>query len=802
MANKLFQPDLDRAVHSGCFGLDLFGDFALRAPDGALVRGLSRKARGLIAYLAITRECVSRDELATLLWGDREVEQARASLRQACYELRHALPVTTPLLLAVGRDEIALDRQQIVTDIASMAAVSDDPCGLAEALDPARRLLLRDLTTLSPAFDDWLRIERVRLSDVRRVLAIAAAREASESRRWADARQIATALLFNDPTDADAAKIAMRAAVECDDPEAARSLYARHAEALRRNLDTVPSAATRALLGEGITAVKAAPKAIAKGRTTIDAADLRLGGSLVPTTRHFALLQKSRRSLVVVGAVIAVAVIAGTQFRSAAPSPADELVRVEALAAPRGDEEAQAVSAGLRAAVARNLAGSETPVQIIDAGIPGSATPALIVRGNTMNDHGLLRANIEFVSTRSAEVVWAWKVTRPVAELDQFEDQIGLQIARELHFAYTSGRGPFFDRDPELARLSLAHTDTLARSGDESVRFAALITSRAPGFARGWAEYATDYILASEDLPTELRLAAIARARRYALLALALNPHEGLAYGALMLTMDTAPQWIEQDAMAARGMTADPKEPMIHSFRYDSLAGVGRLRDALVEAKLGFQREHFLPGPIIKQIEGEAMLGDRAAARDDLALAQRFWPHHPWFEGVTLQFEFALGDPVKALKLLDAREAKNREDRLPFRRAFLQWRIAPSATTKAEAIRQVEASPRGGGSVDRVQVLTMLGQIDAAYRLAANVPTSSFPESSWFAVALAPFRADPRFMTFAARMGLARIWQQTGRWPDFCSEQGLRYDCKAAARAALLLQDRVHASYRLGTDIR
>ena len=49
MANKLFQPDLDRAVHSGCFGLDLFGDFALRAPDGALVRGLSRKARGLIA---------------------------------------------------------------------------------------------------------------------------------------------------------------------------------------------------------------------------------------------------------------------------------------------------------------------------------------------------------------------------------------------------------------------------------------------------------------------------------------------------------------------------------------------------------------------------------------------------------------------------------------------------------------------------------------------------------------------------------------------------------------------------------
>jgi hypothetical protein len=51
----------------------------------------------------------------------------------------------------------------------------------------------------------------------------------------------------------------------------------------------------------------------------------------------------------------------------------------------------------------------------------------------------------------------------------------------------------------------------------------------------------------------------------------------------------------------------------------------------------------------------------------------------------------------------------------------------------------------------------------------------------FFRVNMREFRNDPRFMPLAARYGLVRYWKKTGRWPDFCLEADLPYDCKAEA---------------------
>jgi len=45
--------------------------------------------------------------------------------------------------------------------------------------------------------------------------------------------------------------------------------------------------------------------------------------------------------------------------------------------------------------------------------------------------------------------------------------------------------------------------------------------------------------------------------------------------------------------------------------------------------------------------------------------------------------------------------------------------------------------------------------------------------------------SDARFMGVAQRLGLLRYWQESGRWPDFCMEPKLPYDCeKVAAQLA------------------
>jgi hypothetical protein len=82
-----------------------------------------------------------------------------------------------------------------------------------------------------------------------------------------------------------------------------------------------------------------------------------------------------------------------------------------------------------------------------------------------------------------------------------------------------------------------------------------------------------------------------------------------------------------------------------------------------------------------------------------------------------------------------------------------------------------------------------LGDADNAFMLARTLyqrqdskPTSN-GTSSHFLTATDRMRRDPRFMPLASQAGLVEYWTTTGKWPDFCAQPGLPYDCRAAARA-------------------
>ncbi len=68
----------------------LLGTFDLRRGDTS--ERLPKKAQALLAYLAVhSGRPTSRDQIATLLWGNTATEQARQSLRQCLVALRKAL---------------------------------------------------------------------------------------------------------------------------------------------------------------------------------------------------------------------------------------------------------------------------------------------------------------------------------------------------------------------------------------------------------------------------------------------------------------------------------------------------------------------------------------------------------------------------------------------------------------------------------------------------------------------------------------------------------------------------------------
>lgn len=497
-------------------------------------------------------------------------------------------------------------------------------------------------------------------------------------------------------------------------------------------------------------------------------------------------VERRRTLWIAVGAAVAVAAPVGVavlmELRPTAT--AAPLVEVEPLQTPADDRAALALAQGLAASVERNLVGSETPVEIIDGHSRKNAS--LIVRGTSITHDGQLRASVQLVIPRSGKVLWASNFVRPSNEFDELQDQLSLQVARILHCAYSNGRQPYFDSDMEFARLSLAHCDILGGQVDEAVRLDAQIVQRAPEFARGWSEYAIDSAFQSYKLPPSHQSAARRRAIALARHALALDPHQGLAYTAIGTATDDSSSWLDNERLARRALAADPKSPEAHNWQSGLLSQIGRLGAALNEAKISHDLDHFLPGKIDQLVRINIAAGNLDEAQDQLALARRNWPGNPWWDLDTASLGVAGKSPADGVKLLSTGQVRMSPPRQRALITFLQWRIAPTTANKRVAVNAIEtASEETSPNAEQVILLAVLGEVDAAYQLAARSPPESLRATGWFNPELDTFRSDPRFMPLAARMGLAQIWLETGLWPDFCIAKRRLASCKAAAGAAI-----------------
>jgi hypothetical protein len=77
-----------------------------------------------------------------------------------------------------------------------------------------------------------------------------------------------------------------------------------------------------------------------------------------------------------------------------------------------------------------------------------------------------------------------------------------------------------------------------------------------------------------------------------------------------------------------------------------------------------------------------------------------------------------------------------------------------------------------------------LGDVDGAYA-AAEALLAREGERGWWGMLFEPstqsMRRDRRFMPFMQRAGLIEYWRASDRWPDFCAEPDLPFDCRTEA---------------------
>ena len=138
--------------------LKLFSGFQLFDQQGKMLSGISRKAKALLAWLALNPDKeYPREKLAGILWPDSNEMQARHSLRQALSSLRKILPVDSKLLQTT-KDWILLDGNQIQIDVRhfDQALKTADAESLDKAINLYQGTLLEGCNPKSDSFDDWL----------------------------------------------------------------------------------------------------------------------------------------------------------------------------------------------------------------------------------------------------------------------------------------------------------------------------------------------------------------------------------------------------------------------------------------------------------------------------------------------------------------------------------------------------------------------------------------------------------------------------------------------------------------------
>lgn len=231
----------------------LLGGFEVYSAAGKPINLPSRKAKGLLAYLAMSDgRAHARDKLAALFWEASGAKQARASLRQTLSRLRKLLNAGNGEVLVVDGDSIALNPAGVEVDAMRFERLLNvgTPKALEEASALYRGNFLEGFSLLADPFEEWLMAERMRLhemveSALTRLLAHYRRVHATE-----DAVRVAVQLLTLDPLQESVHRLLMQLYIERGRPRSALKQYELCRELLLRELGIEPEAETRRLAAQ------------------------------------------------------------------------------------------------------------------------------------------------------------------------------------------------------------------------------------------------------------------------------------------------------------------------------------------------------------------------------------------------------------------------------------------------------------------------------------------------------------------------------------------------------------------------
>jgi DNA-binding SARP family transcriptional activator/TolB-like protein/Flp pilus assembly protein TadD len=382
--------------------LNLLGGFELLSPQGAPVRIAERKARALLAYLALARERrVSREALMTLLWEDRPPAHARQSLRQVLHRLRSA--AADPAFLRADNEAVAVDSARIDVDVWRFLDAAH-----AEGIGELRRVaaLYRGPALGGIEFDEaelaaWLRAARLQLGQLGCAVLRRLALACHEMGDNAGAIAAGERLIAIDPHDEDGYRLLMQLHAAARDRAGLKSTFAALVAMCESHLDAVPSAETTELYRR-LSGETPVPPVAVSGTAGVPAAE-RAAAAALPM---FAVLR----------------------FQCARDDP-DQACLADAIS-----EELMLTLGGMRwLRVLARGASFAVDAQSGDAAARGRELGAdYLVGGSLRRSDNRVKVGAWLIDARRGEVVWTHRYHGRMEDLFEFPAELAYRMAAKI----------------------------------------------------------------------------------------------------------------------------------------------------------------------------------------------------------------------------------------------------------------------------------------------------------------------------------------------------------------------------------
>lgn len=391
-------------------------------------------------------------------------------------------------------------------------------------------------------------------------------------------------------------------------------------------------------------------------------------------------------------------------------------------------------------------------------------------------------SDLTVLSGPTRTILWAGHFKQPSNRAADLSAQVSVTAARVLSCAVEAISERKTKLSEQTVKLYLAGCSRLAEEYDETTSDVAplfeKVVQSAPLFAPAWARLLFSEAIAVDGLPDSPMLAPL---KKHFEAARRRNIQTGATYVAQAALLPSN-SYFERIQALERGLAAYPGDAMLQASLGDWLMRVGRQNDAITHARRASELDPASPGARMRYVWTLAHSG-KPGALNELVKAERSWPGAKNIKLARFSYEMRYGDPSVALRMVEEGSSRWGEEAVI---AFLQARLVP---TKANIDRAVAAQaqmhrqypPYVSGLVGTLATFGRNKEAIDVLLAYKHPEAAGFNSEGWFRAATRGMRRDPRFIQAMAQVGLLRYWKRSGKWPDFCFDPELPYDCKVEA---------------------